>query len=304
MKPIRNKKAPSTRKAKSPIYPYVVLEVLEKDAEELSHNLFSLGALGVETRDHETLLKNSTKNKTTLIANFETQAQAKLAMSFFPKTLSPRIEEVVGDDWKHSWKAFFKPVRCGKRFVIVPSWEKWAKKKNDIVIRMEPGFAFGTGQHETTRLVLTALDAWVPTQPQPKTKNLLDLGCGTGVLAIGALKLGLGSALAVDNDPLATTATKENAQKNRVPTKIKTQVGTASKVRGRFDLVLANIESRVLIPEAKAITSKVKKGGTLMLSGILAPEAKTVIKAYASLKFIRQYQENDWVALQFEQPDT
>lgn len=280
-------------RAAEPRYPVVHMDVPSESSDDAAAALFSLGATGVEERDATTLDKPSA-GEVMLVAHFDDEDRARIACGALP--WPGRLTHIVGDDWKHNWRAFFKPTRIGKRLVIRPSWEEVKAKKGDVIITVDPGQAFGTGTHETTRLVLAELDAHVRGG-----ERVLDAGCGSGILAIGALLLGAKDALCVDVDPDAIVVTLENAEINDVADRVVANTTPVAKLRRQFDLVVANIESRVLIPMAAQLAKRVAPGGTLVLSGLLAPEEVAVRKAYRGLglRYVRTRQDGEWIALSY-----
>ncbi len=277
-----------------PRYPTLHVEVPEGEADDASGRLWALGATGVEERDASTLDKPGAGGAL-LVAHFDDEDQARIASATLP--WPSRIEAIIGDDWKHRWREFFKPTRIGQRLVVRPSWEEVTAAPGDVVLTLDPGQAFGTGTHETTRLVLAEIEARVKGG-----EHVLDAGCGSGILSIGALLLGAADAIAVDVDPLAISATLENAEANGVAARVDTSTTAVADVPGQFSLVLANIESRVLVPMAATLMSKVAPGGMLILSGLLAEEEATLKQAYGAMRFEDLRRERDWIALTFTQP--
>jgi len=277
-----------------PRYPTLHVEVPEGEADDASGRLWALGATGVEERDASTLDKPGAGGAL-LVAHFDDEDQARIASATLP--WPSRIEAIIGDDWKHRWREFFKPTRIGQRLVVRPSWEEVTAAPGDVVLTLDPGQAFGTGTHETTRLVLAEIEARVKGG-----EHVLDAGCGSGILSIGALLLGAADAIAVDVDPLAISATLENAEANGVAARVDTSTTAVADVPGQFSLVLANIESRVLVPMAATLMSKVAPGGMLILSGLLAEEEATLKQAYGAMRFEDMRRERDWIALTFTQP--
>ena len=161
-----------------PRYPYVHVDVPADDAELVASDLWDLGATGLEERDATTLDHASKDGNVTLVACFVDDAAADEA-ALALRELGATVQYVVGDAWRDAWKAYFKPTRLGPRLVLRPSWEPWDAAPTDIVISIDPGRAFGSGIHETTRLVLKQLDGHIRGG-----ETILDVGCGSGILAI------------------------------------------------------------------------------------------------------------------------
>jgi ribosomal protein L11 methyltransferase len=272
-----------------PRYPYVHVEVSQEEVEEVSYLLWELGAQGVEERDATTLARNLTG--VTLVASFENDSAAATAIG----ELSPRearLVHVVGDDWRDAYKQYFKVTRLGERLVIRPSWEPYDAQPNDVVVTVDPGRAFGTGTHESTRLVMAQLDRLVKGG-----ERLLDVGCGTGILAICALKLGARQAVCIDVDPDAIEVTGENALSNGVQALIEASTQPVEELSEAFGLVLANIQATVLVPLAEAIAARVAAGGTLIMSGILVGQEAEVLAAYPGFELQVAPVEGEWIAL-------
>ena len=276
-----------------PRYPYVHLDVAAADVDETSALLFDLGAQGVEERDEGTLAKSSASGKVTLVASFASRAEAEQAIAELDASLSPRYEEVVGDAWRDAWKEHFRPFAIAPGLVVRPPWEPYEQKPGERVLELEPGRAFGTGLHETTRLVARALQKHASAV---KGATVLDVGCGSGILAIVALALGAERAVAIDVDPEAIEVTKENAQRNAVTVEASTT--PIAKTDLRAAIVLANIEARVLIPMASDLVGRVAPGGLLFLSGILVPQKDDVLAAYAKkMDLLEAPEDGEWILL-------
>lgn len=278
-----------------PRYPTVHVAVPAADAELASSILWDAGATGIEERDATTLDKNEGAD-VTLVAHFATDDEANEAMA----ALAPRnarIEHIVGDEWKERWKEFFKPTRIGRHIVVRPSWEPFEPGEGDVVITLDPGQAFGTGTHESTRLVLSRVDALVRGH-----ERVLDVGCGSGILSIGALLLGAAEADAIDVDPIAVQVTEENAAANGVSDRLRASTTAVEDVTGTYELVLANIQSTILIPMAPALIARLKPGGHLVLSGLLAPESAEIRAAFGALSFVEETTDGEWIALVFARP--
>jgi ribosomal protein L11 methyltransferase len=275
-------------------YPYVHVSVTRDDVELVSLELWEHGAAGVEERDASTMNAPDADAAAgvTLVASFADEAQAQAAIDALAPRYAARLEFVEGDAWREAYKAYFKPTKIGTRLWIKPSWEELAPSPGDVVLELDPGAAFGTGTHETTRLVLEELQSHVRAGGA-----VLDVGCGSGILSIAALLLGAGRAVAIDVDPEAVRVARENAEHNAVAARMRVSDANVGAIHEAFPLVLANIETRVLVPLASEICARVAPGGTLILSGILAPERDTVMSAYTQLQAAGARQMGDWVAL-------
>jgi ribosomal protein L11 methyltransferase len=182
------------------------------------------------------------------------------------------VEEVADADWVRASQDQFEPIRISARLWIVPSWHA-APDPHALNIRLDPGLAFGTGSHPTTRLCLR----WLERHVLPASR-VLDYGCGSGILAIAALKLGAREAVGVDVDPAAIAAARENAARNGVPARF---VGTDVPLAFTADLVVANILANPLRVLAPVLAAHCRAGGRIALAGILAPQAEAVAAAYA-----------------------
>jgi ribosomal protein L11 methyltransferase len=276
-----------------PRYPYLHLDVSPDAIELVSSKLFDLGALGIEERDGSTLTRGH--GPTTLVASFEDEASALAAQAELAPEHAARLEFVVGDAWREGWRAYFKPLRVGERLVIKPSWEAFTPEPGDLVLTLDPGQAFGTGTHESTQLLLRELPACVA-----EGARVLDIGTGSGILAIASIMFGASHVDAIDTDPLAVSATRENAEVNGVAAKVDAGTTPVEAVSERYPLVLANIEARVLVPLAAAVASRVAPGGRLLLSGLLHADADRVRAAYPAFRELARPTSGDWCALVLE----
>jgi ribosomal protein L11 methyltransferase len=205
-------------------------------------------------------------------------------------------------DWAEAWKVHFHVLRLGRRLVIKPSWRRHAREGDEVVIDLDPGMAFGTGLHPTTRLCLEALEARADQGPLGR---VLDAGCGSGILSIAAVKLGATRALGVDIDRIAIEATLANARHNRVGKRVRAHEGSIPTGEGPFDCVLANLIAGLLVELADGLAAEVVPGGTLIASGIFIdrePEVRRALEG-AGLTILGRRQETDWVALEAVRPD-
>lgn len=225
--------------------------------------------------------------------------ETKLWLSEMLKSASIENEiSIVGvneEDWANGWKQYYHVQHIGKNIVVVPSWEKYEPKNNEVIMTLDPGMAFGTGTHETTRLCLELLEGVVSGN-----KNILDIGTGSGILAVGGLLLGAKSALGVDIDPVAVKTADENAKINGVNDKTKFLCGDLTdKVSGSFEIVTANIVADVIIRLLDTVKNYLISGGDFIISGIIDTRGDEVQKACedAGFKVINRLELNGWVAM-------
>jgi len=212
--------------------------------------------------------------------------------------------EVIGvdeADWADAWKQYYKPVKCGEKIVIVPMWEKYDAKDDEVIIRMDPGMAFGTGTHETTRLCLAMMEKHLK-----KEMAVLDMGTGSGILAIYAAKAGAKSIDAYDIDPVAVKVAKDNISENGVSDKIFCDVSdlmeNAGKNEEKYDFICANIVADIVIRLSECMGDYVKDGGLCAVSGIIDTQAERVKNAVIEKGFVLkdEIKENDWCAFLFQ----
>jgi ribosomal protein L11 methyltransferase len=209
-----------------------------------------------------------------------------------------RTRIVHEEDWAEAWKVYFPVLRVGRRLVIRPTWRRHRREPDDVVLALDPGMAFGTGLHPTTRLCLAALET-LADRGAIDGARVLDVGCGSGILAIAAVKLGAAEALGVDTDPIAIESTLANARRNRLARRIHARVGSLPSLEPAFDVVLANLIAGVLVPLAGPLRDELRPGGTLLASGIFIDREGEVRAAFeaAELVVTERSAEGDWVAL-------
>jgi ribosomal protein L11 methyltransferase len=227
-------------------------------------------------------------------AEYKAYLEARLSSLGIKSDIS--FEGMNEEDWSTSWKQYYKPIPLGK-VTIVPAWEKYDAKDGEIVIRMDPGMAFGTGTHETTRLVIRLMQDILQGG-----ERLLDVGTGSGILSICASKLGARSCNAYDIDPMAVKVARENVAADGC-TNI--TVGVSDLLKGvdlscgKYDFCVANIVSDIIIRMLPDVKSYVKSGAPLILSGIIGDRADEVRAAVISHGFTveKEIRENDWVGM-------
>lgn len=205
------------------------------------------------------------------------------------------ISSLNEEDWANSWKAYFKPVKIGERVVVCPSWECYVASDKDIVLNLDPGMAFGTGTHATTAMCVRFLEQFVK-----KDDKVLDVGTGTGILAMTAARLGASQVKAFDYDPAAVKVAAENIKKNNLDDKIQVQVNDLlTGINERADLIVANIIADIIIklfPQAK---TNLKEGGIFITSGIISERRDDVVQTGLNLGFelVEEAFQEDWVVL-------
>ena len=206
------------------------------------------------------------------------------------------FEGVSEDDWAESWKQYYKPIPLG-RVTVVPAWEKYEAKDGEILVRMDPGMAFGTGTHETTRLVMRIMQ-----DELRGGERVLDVGTGSGILSICASKLGAASCNAYDIDPVAVKVARENAKDDgcdNITVGVSDLLAGVDLSGGKYNFCVANIVADIIIRMMPDISDYLEVGAPLILSGIIAPRADEVREAVraAGFEIVREEQENDWLAI-------
>ncbi len=211
---------------------------------------------------------------------------------------SVQVIGVKEEDWAGSWKKYYKPLRIGERLVVVPAWEKYDEKPGDLILKMDPGMAFGTGTHETTRLVAMLIEKYVK-----QDDVCLDLGTGSGILAIAASKLGAKSVNAYDIDPVAVRVAGENVRDNGIENIVCGKSDLFCGVEEKtYDLICANIVADIIIRMLPDVKKYLKSGGILITSGIIDERADEVLKAAEAtpLVHLETREEKNWCAMVFK----
>ncbi|RDH42528.1 50S ribosomal protein L11 methyltransferase [Zooshikella ganghwensis] len=283
----------------------IKLEVNPKMVDELEDQLLALGACSVTYEDAQDKPVYEPKlgttplwEKTILIGLFTANTPMELVTASLENYFSPeplpsyRVEIVEDKDWEREWMGQYHPMQFGERLWICPSWLE-PPQPNAVNLRLDPGLAFGTGTHPTTAMCLTWLDA------QNLNKlDVIDYGCGSGILAIASLLLGAKQAIAIDNDPQALQATADNAQRNHInPQQLHVYL-PENFSNTTTDVLVANILAKPLIDLAPKLAPLVKTDGLIALSGILMEQADQVIAAYAPWFSLDYFKTQDgWVCL-------
>ena len=208
-----------------------------------------------------------------------------------------RVSTLAEEDWANAWKEHFTVHRIGERVVVRPPWLDYAPRGDEVVVELDPGMAFGTGLHPSTRLSTLGVEQVVSAGDR-----VLDVGVGSGILAIAALKLGAVHVDAVDVETVAVRATQENAERNGVADQIDVRLGSVGEgepFQGQYDVVLANIIARILIELADGIAAATRPGGFLVLAGIIVEREADVRAAFAErgCEQVTRRQHDDWVSL-------
>ena len=214
-----------------------------------------------------------------------------------------RTRVVAEADWADAWKTHFPVLRVGRRIVIQPTWREHRPDPGDVVLALDPGMAFGTGLHPTTRLCLAALESVAEGR---RLGRVLDLGCGSGILSVAAARLGASEVLGVDLDPIAIEATLANAARNGVEGLVRARVGSVPTGEGPFDVVAANLIATLLVELGSSIVAELAPAGTVVASGIFDDREVEVRDAFGSLglEVTGRSTEDDWVALELAGADS
>jgi ribosomal protein L11 methyltransferase len=292
----------------------IVIEVAREQAEPLSDALMDAGALSVSVEDADEGTEaekplfgepgmepdEAAWDRSRVVALAATdadpaaiiaEASAAIALGTLPAYTIRKVEE---QDWVRLTQSQFEPIHIGKNIWVVPSWHD-APDANALILELDPGLAFGTGSHPTTRLCMEWLEA-----NAPRGLSVLDYGCGSGILAMVAQKLGAQPVIGVDIDPQAIESARYNAERNHcsIEYALPEEFGTTHPAGEKFGVVVANILSSPLKLMAPMLSGRVAAGGSLVLSGVLARQADEVIAAYAPFIQMSVWAEHDgWVAL-------
>lgn len=277
---------------------------------ELSPLFWLLSPNGLLTEDASTLGCTGLAPEMTCVSLYVPPAEADGALRALAKATTDlalqvawATAEIAKQDWNRVWKQHFVAFNLGGKLRVEPAWLQQADEPDIIRLVIDPGLAFGTGTHETTRLMLCAVEQWGKAQsPDLAHKSVLDIGTGSAILAILAVKLGAKRAVATEVEHDAVVSAAENLRLNGVADRVELlHTDDPRSATGQFDLVIANIISSILIPLRDAILAKLAPGGTLLLSGILHREGDAVIKHYsrATMRHIASDRDGDWLGIVF-----
>lgn len=279
-------------------FPYVELAVAP-EAEDLAAGLLlAAGAEGIESRDDETMVR-APGEAILLVAWFEVLAEAEVAAeraraALGAGCLGVATGEAEDPGWRLAWREHFGPMRFGTRLWVVPPGETEGVGPDEVAVELLPSAAFGAGTHETTSLILDLVDEllWPGA-------TVLDVGCGSGILALAALRLGAARARAVDVDPEAIEAARENALRNRLASRIRIDATPVQRLRGAYDLVLANLSLAELPPLVPSLAARVAAGGSLVWSGLLVGQVDE-LPAPPGLALRETRRRGEWAAQVFD----
>lgn len=263
---------------------------LEQDVEEIAH---------IDLIDEELLAKDRTKAKVHMYISCEDnplEAVSKISEMLKEANIDFQVDSLDcnDEDWLNNWKQYFQPSPVGEKLLIRPTWRKNYDPKGRVVINLDPGLAFGTGTHETTRLCLEVLEKIVK-----EDTTVLDVGCGSGILGIASLLLGAESAVGVDIDPMAVKTAKENAVLNNVEDKFTAIEGNfTEKVSGKFDIVVANIVADAIIFLSQGVKAFMKEDSLYIMSGIIDTRVDEVIEEVSkNFEITQKLFLNGWYCL-------
>ena len=265
------------------------------NSDVLSGLLWELQPLGIVENEHS--LNMSFEVNENLEQNVKSFL-AHLVDNAVINSFTYSIKEVEEKNWNEEWEKNLKVIKVTERIVIKPSFREYFPAPNEIVITIDPKMSFGTGEHQTTKLMLSLCEKFI----EPKTK-VLDVGTGTGVLAIASVLLGADYALGIDNDEWCYENALENIDQNHVYGNVEFRLAEIGNIaEHNFDFLLANIQKDVLLHIANDIAGKVKAGGKIILSGLLFTDETDILECYTKLglSFVDKMQSDEWIALVFK----
>lgn len=287
----------------TPRFPLVLVDVSESESDLASATLFDLGATGIEVRDATTLVKGK-EGAETLVASFDDEKGAAHAATCLPQAWNPRRDAIVGDAWRDEYKKYFHPFELCAKVIVRPPWESYAAKTGERVLTLEPGRAFGTGLHETTSLVAEVLSS---RADEIRGRRILDVGTGSGILALLALVLGASTARALDVDADAVQVARENADANGLSDRLVADTAELFTLVDLYPVIVANIEAGVLHDLAPLVAARAEAGALVVLSGLLSSpvnrQLEDVRASYATFQHLETRTKGDWAALVLRAPE-
>ena len=207
-----------------------------------------------------------------------------------PSSFLLRFRIIKEERWAEAWKSNFKPLLISPRIVVKPPWEEYAAQKGQVIIKIDPGMAFGTGTHPSTQLCLQILDELIPSFSGQS--SVLDVGTGSGILAIAARKLGAKRVVAIDIDPVAVDSARKNAAANKIERGIDFRLGSLHGLNPGFDIVVANLLPQELLSLSSSLAEKILPGGVLIVSGFLQKQKKEITDAFTGYHLEIQHTQN------------
>jgi len=289
------------------------LSVPEELVDGISNFMIELGAQGVYEESLEPWVANDLPE---LVANdvvyaylpFDLRLEDRLARlqgyieglaDLFPALpkVACKQETIEDPDWGEQWKKYFKPLRVSREIVIKPTWERYTPEGGDIVIEIDPGMAFGTGQHASTRMCLEALEEIISKDRGIKAWQVLDVGTGTGILGIACAKLGAEKVLCLDIDKKAVGIARENIEINDVADRVKAVSRDVTTLEGPFDLIVANLTEKILTKLRPTLVSLLRPRGYLIISGIIIENKGMIEESFlaAPLELFHTITEKEWI---------
>lgn len=266
------------------------------DADIISGLLWQLDIDGINEFDNYlTVFVNETKSVT--LQDVENILQTLITENLID-SFSVEEETIEDRNWNEEYEKNVKVIEVTDRIVIKPSFKEYSPKPNQIIIAIDPKMSFGTGDHATTKLIIQLIEKYVSGG-----EKVLDVGSGTGVLAICAVMLGAQSAIGIDNDEWCLLNGNENVKANNLEDRVEIKLGELKNlIEKDFDLIVANINKNILLEIAAGLKLKMKKTGTLILSGLLYTDENDIIKAYSAMNFILKERSalDEWIALVFQ----
>jgi ribosomal protein L11 methyltransferase len=283
----------------------LAVEVHPFFAEAVSNFLIEQGSPGVV---QEELPGPAHRKKERIIAYFPNDRHFRVRKGkirayllslckLYPGSFSLRSRVIKQEKWAEAWKSNFKTLHVTPRLVIKPPWEKYPEQKGEVAIAIDPGMAFGTGTHPSTQMCLKALEELIQSSAHPP--SILDVGTGSGILAIAARKLGARQVLAIDIDPLAIACARKNAVANNIDGEIDFRVGPLEGLRRIFDIVVANLLPQELLSAAPSLPKRMSPRGVLIVSGLLRGQKKEMALAFTELglQVLRFKESKGWACL-------